>query len=104
VKPADAAADATVPERAQRVVLVGDSDFLSNAFVGQLGNAKLGLNIARWLASRDDQLDITIPPAQDQSLDLSPAVALTIQLAFLLLIPLLLLAVGIGRWLSRRRR
>ena len=103
-KPAGAAADAKVPEHKQRVVLVGDSDFLSNSFVGQLGNAKLGLNIARWLASRDDQLDITIPAAQDQSLDLSPTAGLLIQLCFLLLVPVALLAIGIGRWLSRRRR
>ncbi|MDP3857805.1 MAG: GldG family protein [Stagnimonas sp.] len=101
---AGAATDAKPPERQQRVVLLGDSDFLANSFVGQLGNAKLGLNLARWLASRDDQLDITIPAAQDQSLDLSPMAALAIQLAFLLLIPLALLAIGIGRWLSRRRR
>lgn len=103
-KPADAAADAKVPERPQRVALIGDSDFLSNAFIGQLGNSKLGLNLARWLASRDDQLDITIPPARDQSLNLSPLAALLIQFGFLLLLPLALLAVGIGRWLSRRRR
>lgn len=103
-KPADAAPDAKAPERSQRVVLLGDSDFLSNAFVGQLGNSKLGLNIARWLAGRDDQIDITIPAAQDQSLDLSPAVVMLIQFGFLLLIPLLLLAIGIGRWLARRRR
>lgn len=103
-KAADAPADAKAPERKQRVVLLGDSDFLTNAFVGQLGNAKLGLNIARWLASRDDQLDITIPAAQDQSLDLSPTAGLLIQLGFLLLLPLALLAIGIGRWLSRRRR
>ena len=103
-KPADAGADAKLPEKPQRVALVGDSDFLSNAFIGQLGNAKLGLNLARWLASRDDQLDITIPAARDQSLNLSPLAALLIQLGFLLLLPLTLLAVGIGRWLSRRRR
>lgn len=103
-KPADAGADAKLPEKPQRVALVGDSDFLSNAFIGQLGNAKLGLNLARWLASRDDQLDITIPAARDQSLNLSPLAALLIQFGFLLLLPLTLLAVGIGRWLSRRRR
>jgi ABC-type uncharacterized transport system involved in gliding motility auxiliary subunit len=102
--PADAAEGAKPAERPQRIALVGDSDFLSNAFYGQLGNAKLGLNLARWLASRDDQLDITVPPARDQSLDLSPWTALLIQFGFLLLLPLTLLAIGIGRWLSRRRR
>lgn len=88
----------------QRVALVGDSDFLGNSILAQAGNGKLGLNLVRWLASRDDQLDITVPPARDQSLSLSPWVVLALQVGFLIVLPLLLLAIGIGRWLLRRRR
>jgi len=99
--------DADKPEPAgkpQRIAIVGDSDFLTNAILAQAGNGKLGLNLVRWLASRDDQLDITVPPARDQSLSLSPMMVLLLEVGFLVLIPLLLLAIGIGRWLSRRRR
>lgn len=102
--PADAAADAKAAGKPQRIALVGDSDFLSDSGLGALGNAKLGLNLVRWLAARDEQLDILVPPAPDQSLDLSPPVALMIELGFLLLVPLALLGFGIGRWLVRRRR
>lgn len=102
--PAKPEAAAAAPEKPQRVAIIGDSDFLANAILAQAGNGKLGLNLVRWLASRDDQLDITVPPAPDQALSLSPTVVLLLELGFLLLLPLLLLAIGIGRWLSRRRR
>ncbi len=88
----------------QRVAIVGDSDFLTNAILAQAGNGKLGLNVVRWLAARDDQLDITVPQARDQSLSLSPFMVLLLEIGFLVLLPVLLLAIGIGRWLSRRRR
>lgn len=108
-----AAADAPPPKtpddplpvgKPQRVAIVGDSDFLTNSVLSQAGNGKLGLNVVRWLAARDDQLDITVPPARDQSLSLSPVMVLVLEIGFLLLLPALLLAIGIGRWLSRRRR
>ncbi len=100
-----AAPDAPEPVgKPQRVAIVGDSDFLTNAVLAQVGNGKLGLNLVRWLASRDDQLDITVPPARDQSLSLSPMMVLLLEIGFLVLLPVLLLTIGIGRWLSRRRR
>lgn len=108
-----AAADAPQPKtpddpmpvgKPQRAAIVGDSDFLTNAVLAQAGNGKLGLNVVRWLAARDDQLDITVPQARDQALSLSPVMVLLLQIGFLLLLPSLLLAIGIGRWLSRRRR
>lgn len=97
-------AAAEAPGKPQRAAIVGDSDFLTNAILAQAGNGKLGLNLVRWLASRDDQLDITVPEARDQSLSLSPMMVLLLEIAFLAFIPVLLLAIGIGRWLSRRRR
>jgi len=111
VKAAVPAADAAKPDAApaavdkpQRVAIVGDSDFLANAILAQAGNGKLGLNLVRWLAARDDQLDITVPSAPDQALSLSPTMVLVLELSFLVVLPLLLMAIGIGRWLSRRRR
>lgn len=104
VDPAKPEAVAAAAERPQRAAIIGDSDFLANAILAQAGNGKLGLNLVRWLASRDDQLDITVPPAPDQALSLSPMTVLVLQLGFLVALPLLLMAIGIGRWLSRRRR
>ena len=83
---------------------MGDSDWLSNAVLGQAGNGKLALNLLRWLVSRDEQLGIDVPKVPDASLDLSPNATLAIALGFLILLPLLLLGFGVTRWLVRRRR
>ena len=34
----------------QRIVVIGDGDFLSNTYLGNGGNLKLGLNIVNWLS------------------------------------------------------
>ena len=104
LQPRPAARAVAPPATPQRVGIVGDSDFLSNVILAQAGNGKLGLNLIRWLASRDEQLDINLPTVPDQSLSLSPTYVLMLELAFLLVLPLFLLTFGIGRWLSRRRR
>ncbi len=97
-------ASAAPPARLeQRVVVFADSDFLSNAFINQVGNRQLGVNILQWLASRDAQIDIDVPSAPDLSLNLSPLQTLAIALGFVLILPALLLAIGVLRWWTRRR-
>ncbi|MCP3868941.1 MAG: ABC transporter permease subunit [Gammaproteobacteria bacterium] len=90
-------------DRQQRVVVIGDGDFISNSFLGNGGNLDLGLNLVRWLV-RDEHL-INIPPrvANDRKLDLSPSRGATIGLIFLLVLPLSLLMTGALIWWYRRR-
>lgn len=90
-------------EEEQRVLVVGDGDFLSNAYLGNGANLDLGMNMLNWL-SRDDQL-IAIPSktAVDASLNLSKTASMVIGFGFLLLLPLLLLASGLVIWLKRRK-
>jgi ABC-type uncharacterized transport system involved in gliding motility auxiliary subunit len=90
--------------RQQRVAVVGDSDFLSNAYYDQLGNSGLGLNLAQWLSSRDTQLNIDVPKAPDTALFLPPWLSMLIGIGFVLLLPLGLLGFGVMRWVMRRRR
>lgn len=95
---------AAVPPRTQRIALVGDSDFLSDANLPALGNKQLGLNILQWLASRDAQLNIDVPKAPDSQLFLPGWATWVIGLGYTLLLPALLLGYGITRWLVRRRK
>src|SRR3546814_4190742 len=88
----------------QRIALIGDSDFLSNAYLAQLGNQQLGLNVIQWLASRDAQLNIDVPKAPDTSLYLPGWATMAIAGGFIVLLPLLLLGFGVTRWVLRRRR
>jgi len=102
-------ADTAVPEASpkpsepQRVAVIGDSDFLGNAYFGQLGNSLLGLNLAQWLASRDEQLNIDIPKAPDRSLVLPAWGLYSIYFGFAFLLPAALLGFGVTRWVIRRR-
>ncbi|MGH8443816.1 MAG: GldG family protein [Solimonas sp.] len=110
-KPATPSADADArdapPEsraHPQRVALIGDADFLSDAYLDQLGNQQLGLNLVQWLASRDTQLNIDVPKAPDMSLYLPGWATLAVAAGFVALLPLLLLGYGVMRWAIRRRR
>jgi len=102
--PADPAKPADKPaDRQQRVALVGDADFLGDATLSAYGNRQLGLNLVQWLSTRDGQLDIDVPKAPDTNLYLPGWAVWLIAGGFTLLLPALLLAYGIGRWLVRRR-
>jgi hypothetical protein len=102
---ADSASDSdTATGKQQRIVIVGDGDFLSNTYIGNGGNMDLGLHIANWL-SHDDQL-LTIPakPTGDVSFQLSKTMQMVIAFGFLVAIPLALAASGFGIWWQRRKR
>ncbi len=88
----------------QRVVVIGNGDFLSNAFLGNAGNLELGINIVNWLASDDALIAIPVHVAQDLSLTLSQVHMASMGLGFLVGLPLLLLGIGVFVWLQRRRR
>jgi gliding motility-associatede transport system auxiliary component len=88
----------------QRAIVVGDGDFLSNAYIGNAGNLDLGLDIMNWVAHDDSFIDINPRPAPDLSLSLSPTAQLFIGFGFLAILPLLLLFAGITVWMRRRRR
>jgi ABC-type uncharacterized transport system involved in gliding motility auxiliary subunit len=102
------APDAASPQagaapREQRVVVIGDGDFLSNSYLGNGGNLQLGLALVNWLA-HDDTL-ISIPPrtAPDLTLVLDNASIIAIGFGFLIALPLALLASGFLIWRRRRR-
>lgn len=104
---APAQGDAAKPaatKKQQRVALVGDADFLSNASLGQLGNQQLGLNILQWLSRRDSQLNIDVPKAPDTNLFLPNWALILIGAGFVIVLPLLLIGIGVTRWILRRRR
>lgn len=104
--PAEATTGSETPEagREQRVIVVGDGDFLSNAYLGNGGNPDLGLNMVNWLSNDDDFIAIRAKAAPDQTLDLSAAAQTAIALGFLILLPLALIGSGLFIWLRRRKR
>lgn len=88
----------------QRIVVVGDGDFLANQYLNNGGNLELGLNLVNWLVTDDSQLDITLRSARDLSLTLSRNAYYAIAAGFLLVLPLALIGIGVTVWRRRRRR
>jgi ABC-type uncharacterized transport system involved in gliding motility auxiliary subunit len=90
--------------RQQRILVIGDGDFLSNAFLGNSGNLDLGLNLVRWLNADETMLSIPAKTAIDLRLELSQTATAVIGLGFLLALPLGFIATGLIIWWRRRRR
>jgi len=88
----------------QRVVVIGDGDFLSNAYLGNGDNLKMGINIINWLAHDDDFINIPVKMAADKNLQLSPIAQGFIGFGFLFIVPLSFVSIGLFVWWSRRKR
>jgi ABC-type uncharacterized transport system involved in gliding motility auxiliary subunit len=93
----------TQGRKEQRIVVVGDGDFLSNSYLGNGGNLDLGLNLVRWLNGDDQLLHIPARTAPDRNLQLSTASGVVIGVGFLILLPLVFLAAGLLVWRWRRK-
>ena len=88
----------------QRVVVLGDGDFLSNAYLGNQGNQELGYNIINWLSHDDNFIAIPVRTAPDTELRMSETGWSMLGLLFLIILPVLLLVSGVVIWLRRRKR
>lgn len=89
-------------QKAQRMMVVGDGDFLSNTYLGNGGNLNLGLSLIRWLTEEESLIDIPARPAGDTQLNLTPFSGIMIALIFLVLLPLLFMLTGLAIWWHRR--
>lgn len=88
----------------QRIVVIGDGDFLSNHYLGNGGNLELGVRIAQWLTRADSMIQIPKVKVPDRKIDLSSLQSASIAIIFLILLPVLLLGAGAWIWYRRRNR
>jgi hypothetical protein len=89
--------------RRQRVAVIGDGDFLSNAHLDQGANKALALQLVRWLAHRDDLIAVPPPATDTQTLSLSPLRLLLISIGALAALPGLFSLIALATLWSRRR-
>ncbi|MBT8446166.1 MAG: GldG family protein [Gammaproteobacteria bacterium] len=89
---------------AQRIVAIGDGDFVANTYVGNQGNLDLGIRLVEWLAAGDTLVDVGRPGAGAPPLSLGAVQTGAIGFGFLLVLPGLFLANGILVWRRRRQR
>jgi hypothetical protein len=87
----------------QRVVVIGDGDFLSNRFLGNGGNRVLGTRLVHWLLGDEALGSIGEVEAPDRRIEYSPHTLGMIGVALMVVLPLgLVLAGALVVW--RRRR
>lgn len=95
-------------KKGQRVVVVGNANFLSNTFITNGGNLDLGVNIVNWLAGDDSLITIQPMPLKDINVSIPDTkmgvvTAWTVFHAFQYFIPLGFLIAGVLLWWKRRR-
>lgn len=88
----------------QRIAVVGDGDWLSNAFIGNGGNMDLGLRLFGWLVEDEQRMTIAPDRPPDLTLALPRPLIMVIGFGFLVLLPAALAGCGLVIWLRRRRR
>lgn len=88
----------------QRVLVVGDGDFLANAYLGNGGNQDLGLAMVNWLLHDDALVQVPARGAPDRTLALGRTAATLIGIGFLVVLPFGLILTGVAIWWRRSRR
>ncbi|MBX9676785.1 MAG: GldG family protein [Methylotenera sp.] len=95
-------------KKGQRVVVMGNANFLSNTFITNGGNLDFGVNIVNWLAGDDKLITIQPMPLKDINVtipsdDTGRAVAWTVFHGFQFFIPLGFFIAGFWLWWKRRK-
>ncbi|MEO5353179.1 MAG: GldG family protein [Magnetococcus sp. XQGC-1] len=94
----------TIQREKKRMVVVGDSDFAADAYIGFSGNTDLFLNMVRWLAEDENFIAIKPREVTDSGLVLSQGGGTLLFIGLVLGVPLLLLVTGFAIWRGRRQR
>lgn len=94
---------ATPAKNEQRAVVIGDGDFLSNAYLANAGNLALGNRVFDWLLG-DTALASAPQPAPDTVLKPSRTELGILTAGYLIALPILLLLIGFAIGWRRRRR
>ena len=87
-----------------RIVIVGDSDFASNAYYDTSGNSDLFKNMVHWLTSDENLIAIHPKAAEKESLALTPAQARFLFIGLVIAVPLVFIGLASRMWQRRRRQ
>ena len=102
------ALERTYGKKGQRVVVMGNGNFLSNTFITNGGNLDLGVNMVNWLAGDDKLITIQPMPLKDINVtipdtDSGRIIAWTVFHGFQYFIPLGMMIAGFYLWWKRRK-
>jgi ABC-type uncharacterized transport system involved in gliding motility auxiliary subunit len=92
--------DAPKPET--RLIVMGDSDFASNSYLGIQGNRDLFMNMVGWVSQQESLISIRPKEADDRRVTLTATQQTNIIWLSLLIIPACIFATGVYTWWRRR--
>jgi len=88
----------------QRIIVMGDGDFLSNTYLANSGNNELGTRMINWLSSDDEFISIPPKTANDTQLNISSTILGIIGIGFLFVLPAALIVIGITIGIRRKKQ
>ncbi len=93
----------TKEDTKSRLIIIGNSGFATNAWIGQQFNQDLFLNAINWL-TQDDNSTLSISPKESKNrrLNLTPTKALIITLLSLFILPFIAITIAGFTWWQRR--
>lgn len=96
-------------DKEQKIIVLGDADFLSNAELSinrtdQSANWAFIVNSFKWLADDKFPIDVSRPNSTDNDIKITPQSHALLTIALKWVVPGLLLLVAIGVWIKRRRQ
>jgi hypothetical protein len=102
------ALERTYGKKGQRIVVMGNGNFLSNTFIANYGNLDFGVNIVNWLAGDDNLITIQPMPLKDVNVTIPDsttgvAIAWTVFHAFQWFLPIGMMIAGFVFWWKRRK-
>ena len=98
----EAAAPPDTGSAEARLVVFGDSNFATNAFLGIQGNRDLALNAINWLAEQENLISIRPREPEDRRITVTADQQFRIFMASLVLIPGVVVGAGVLTWWRRR--
>lgn len=100
--PAEPAKTDDAPKPESRIAVFGDSDFVSNGYLGIPGNRDLFLNTVNWLAQQENLISIRPRDPEDRRITLTADQQQRIMWITIFIIPGLILIAGVQTWWRRR--
>ena len=85
-----------------QVLIIGDSDFASNAYIRNSGNNDLFLNMLNWLAEEEDMITIRPKEIDDRRVNLTQKDSKLILYLCVIALPLLIVIGGVVVYFKRR--
>jgi ABC-type uncharacterized transport system involved in gliding motility auxiliary subunit len=96
----DAAAETNKPET--RLVVVGDSDFVTNSVGRFSGNTDMFLNMVNWLAQQENMIAVRPRNPEDRRINVTAGQDRVIFWFAVFVLPGLVFLAGIQSWWRRR--